>query len=63
MATSYLTSNEMNNLDNEIFLCINRLKVREKGSNIDNIYNQIIKVNDFTEIFKTTSNEIGNFIE
>ena len=63
MATSYLTSNEMNNLDNEIFLFINRLKVREKGSNIDNIYNQIIKVNDFTEIFKTTSNEIGNFIE
>ena len=52
MATSYLTSNELNNLDNEIFLCINRLKVWKKGSNIDNIYKQIIKINDFTKISK-----------
>ena len=52
MATSYLTSNELNNLDNEIFLCINRLKVWKKGSNIDNIYKKIIKINDFTEISK-----------
>ena len=52
MATSYLTSNELNNLDNEIFLCINRLKVWKKGSNIDNIYKQIIKINDFTDISK-----------
>ena len=53
MATSYLTSNELNNnLDNEIFLCINRLKVWKKGSNIDNRYKQIIKINDFTEISK-----------
>ena len=52
MATSYLTSNELNNLGNEIFLCINRLKVWKKSSNIDNIYKQIIKINDFTEISK-----------
>ena len=52
MATSYLTSNELNNLDNEIFLCINRLKVWKRGSNIDNIYKQIIKINDFMEISK-----------
>ena len=53
MATSYLTSNELNNnLDNEIFLCINRLKVWKKGSNIDNRYRQIVKINDFTEISK-----------
>ena len=45
MATSYLSSNELNNLDNEI-------KVWKKGSNIDNIYKQIIKINDFTEISK-----------
>ena len=40
----------MNNLDNEIFLCINWLKVWKKGSNIDNIYKQITKINDFMEI-------------
>ena len=50
MATSYLTSNELNNLDNEIFHCINQLKVCKKGSNIDNIYKQVIKINDFKEI-------------
>ena len=37
VATSYLTSNELNNLDNEIFHCINQLKVSKKISNIDNI--------------------------
>ena len=42
----------MNNLDNEIILCINQLKVWEKCSNIDNIYKQIIKFNDFSEISK-----------
>ena len=52
MATSYLTSNELNNFDNEIFNCINQLKVCKKGSNIDNIYKQIIKLNDFKEISK-----------
>ena len=52
MATSYLTSNEFNNLDNEVFLCINQLKVWKKGSDIDNIYKQIIKINDFKEISK-----------
>ena len=47
-------SNELNNLnlDNEIFPCINQLKVWKKGSNIDNIYKQIIKINDFREISK-----------
>ena len=43
MAASYLTSNELNNLDNEIFHFVNQLKDRKKGSNIDNIYKQIIK--------------------
>ena len=52
MATSYLTSNELNNLDNEIFLCINQLKVWKKGSNIDNIYKQVIKINNIREISK-----------
>ena len=52
MATSYLTSSELNNLDNETYLCINQLKVWKKGSNIDNIYKQIIKINDFNEISK-----------
>ena len=51
MATSNLTSNELNNLGNEIFLYLNRLKVWKKGSNIDDIYKQIIKINDFMEIF------------
>ena len=37
MAASYLTSNKLNNLDNETYLCINQLKVSKKGSNIDNI--------------------------
>ena len=45
-------SNELNNIDNEIFLCINRLRVWKKGSNIDNTYKQIIKISDFTEISK-----------
>ena len=52
MATSYLTSNELNNFDNEIFLCINQRKAWKKGSNIDNIYKQIIKIIDFKEISK-----------
>ena len=52
MATSYLTSNELNNLDNEIFLCINGLKVWKTGSNIDNIYKQIMKINNFKEFSK-----------
>ena len=47
-----MKSNELNNLDNEIFHCINQLKVWKKGSNIDNIYKQIIKINDFKEISK-----------
>ena len=52
IATAYLTSNELNNLDNEIFHCINQLKVWKKYSNIDNLYKQIIKINDFKEISK-----------
>ena len=32
MTTSYLTSNELNNLDNEIFHCINKLKVVKKAA-------------------------------
>ena len=52
MVTSYLTSNELNNLDNEIFHCINQLKAWKKDSNIDNIYKQIIKTNKFKEISK-----------
>ena len=50
MAASYLMLNELNNLDIEIFHCINQLKVWKKGSNIDNIYKQIININDFKEI-------------
>ena len=50
MGTSHLTSNELNNLDNEIFHCINQLDVWKKGSNIDNIHKQFIKINDFKEI-------------
>ena len=42
----------LNNLDNEIFLCINQFKVWKKGSNIGNIYKQVIKTNDFKEISK-----------
>ena len=52
MATSYLTSNELSNLDNKIFHCINQLNVWKKGINIDNIYKQIIKINNFKEISK-----------
>ena len=52
METSYLTQNELNNLDNEIILCINQLKVWKKGTNIDNICKQIIKINDLSEISK-----------
>ena len=32
MATSHLTSNELNNLENKIFLCINQLKVWKKAA-------------------------------
>ena len=41
MATLYLTSNELNNLDNEIFYCINKLNVWEKRQQ----YRQYIKTN------------------
>ena len=52
MATSYLTSNELNNLDNEIFLRVNQLKFWKKSSNIDNIHKQIIKINNINEVSK-----------
>ena len=52
MATSYLTLNELNNLVNEMFHCIDQLKFWKKDSNIDNIIKQIIKINDFKEISK-----------
>ena len=42
-------SNELNNIDNEIFHCINQLKFWKRGSNIDNIPKQIIKINDLKE--------------
>ena len=38
MAVSFLTSNKLNNLDNEILHCINQHKVYKKGSNIDSKY-------------------------
>ena len=34
----------------EYFILLNELKVWKKGSNIDNTYKQIIKINDFKEI-------------
>ena len=52
MATSNLMSNELNNLDSEIFHCINQLKVWKKDSNIDKKHKQVIKINDFKEISK-----------
>ena len=52
MVTSYLMSNELNNFGNEIFHCIDQLKVLKKDSNIDNIYKQTIKINDFKGISK-----------
>ena len=52
MAISYLTSNGLDNRDNEISHCINQPKALKKGSNIDQIYKQIIKINDFKEIYK-----------
>ena len=45
-------SNELNNIGNEIFHCINQLKFWKKGSNIDNIPKQIKKINDLKEISK-----------
>ena len=41
MATSYLTSNELNNLDNEIFHCINQIKIGRKGCNTDVICSKL----------------------
>ena len=52
MATTYLTASELNNLENEIFHCINQIKVWKKVISIDNIYKQIININDFKEISK-----------
>ena len=52
MATSYLRANELNNLDYEIFHCINQLQVWKKSSNINNMYKQITKINDFKKISK-----------
>ena len=52
MATPTLRSNELNNLENEIVHCINQLKAWKKGSNIDSIYKQIIKIIGFKEISK-----------
>ena len=52
MATTYLTASELNNLENKIFYCINQIKVWKKVISIDNIYKQIININDFKEISK-----------
>ena len=50
MAATYFTASELNNLDNEIFHCINQIKGWKKVSNIVNIYKQIININDFKVI-------------
>ena len=42
----------MDNLDKEIYHCISQPKVWKKGSNIENIYKKIIKINDLKEISK-----------
>ena len=50
MATSYLTWNKLNNLDDEIFHCINQLKVYKKRNNIDSIYEQLLYINKYLNI-------------
>ena len=52
MAALCLISNDMNNLDNEIFCCTNQFIVWKRGSNIDSTYKQIIKVSNFKENLK-----------
>ena len=59
MATSYLTWNKLNNLDDEIFHCINQLKVYKKRNNIDSIYEQLLYINKYLNIifWRDLSNE------
>ena len=52
MATAQLMFRELSNLDRGIFHIINQLKFLKKGSNIDNIYKNVIKINNFQEISK-----------
>ena len=59
MATSYLTWNKLNNLDDEIFHCIN-LKVYKKRNNIDSIYEQLLYINKYLNI---NSGEIVIFVK
>ena len=63
MATAYFMLNELNNLQNKIFRCLNQLKCLKKISNIDKIYKDLIKINGFWEISKHLScSNTGNFV-
>ena len=60
MAALCLISNDMNNLDNEIFCCTNQFIVWKRGSNIDSTYKQIIKVRNFKENLKARLEVLPN---
>ena len=42
--------NELNHLDNQIFISINQLKKWNNRANINAIHNQVIKIPNFTNI-------------
>ena len=50
MATAYLTSSQLNYFDNVITTSIHQLKRWKKGTDLDNIYKEVINTSDFVSV-------------
>ena len=56
MATTYLTSSQVNYFGSVIITSIQQLKKWEKGASLDNIYKEVIKTSDFVSVQIRSSN-------
>ena len=56
MATTYLTSSQVNYFDSVIITSIQQLKKWGKGASLDNIYKDVIKTSDFVSVQIRSSN-------
>ena len=50
MATTYLTSSQLNYFDKVITTSIHQLKRWKKGTHLDNIYKEVINTSDFVSV-------------
>ena len=50
MATAYLTSSQLNYFENVIITSTQQLKRWKKGTHLDNLYKEVIKISDFVSV-------------